>query len=121
MDDCNSRGAMNILPALDTDDLKVLVESVKLLYVVGDDPVSYTEESFKNLDFLITQSPTINNTTLSSDVVLSGACWAEKSGSFTNSTGNIQKIQQIIPVAGDAQDDVVIIQKIAEKLNKIVR
>ncbi|WP_321423401.1 molybdopterin-dependent oxidoreductase [uncultured Methanobacterium sp.] len=117
MDDCNSRGAMNIVPALDTDDLKVLVESVKLLYVVGDDPVSYTAESFKGLDFLITQSPTINNTTLLSDVVLPGACWAEKSGSFTNSTGNTQKIQQIVPVAGDAQDDVVIIQKIAEKLD----
>lgn len=117
MDNCNSRGAMNTLPALDSNDLKVLVESVKLLYVVGDDPVSYIEESFKNLDFLITQSPTINNTSLSSDIALPGAFWAEKSGSFTNSTGNTQKIQQIVPVAGEAQDDVVIIQKIAEKLD----
>lgn len=117
MNDCNSRGAMNVFPALDIDDLKVLVEHVKLLYVVGDDPVFYTAESFKSLDFLITQSPTKNNTTLLSDVVLPSASWAEKSGSFTNSTGNTQKIQQIVPVVGEAMDDVVIIQEIAEKLN----
>lgn len=117
MDDCNSKGAMNFLAALDADDLKVLVGRVNLLYVVGDDPVSYMEESFKNLDFLMTQTPTINNTALRSDIVLPGVLWAEKSGSFTNSTGNIQKFPQIVPVAGEAKDDVDIIQKIAEKLD----
>lgn len=117
MDDCNSRGAMNILPTLDTDDLKALIERVKLLYVVGDDPVSYTEESFKNLDFLITQATTINNTTLLSDIVLPSTFWAEKSGSFTNNTDNTQKFPQIVPAAGEALDDVTIIQKIVEKLN----
>ena len=117
MDDCNSRGAMKILPALDIDDLKALIERVKLLYVVGDDPASYLEESFKNLDFLITQTTSRNNTTSLSDIVFPGACWAEKSGSFTNNIGNIQKIQQVVPVAGEAQDDMDIIQKIAEKLN----
>lgn len=117
MDNCNSRGAMNILPALDADDLKVLVERVKLLYVVGDDPVSYLKKSFKNLDFLITQATTLNSTTLLSDIVLPGACWAEKNGSFTNSTDNTQKFSQIVPVAGEALDDVTIILKIAEKLN----
>jgi len=116
MDDCNSRGAMNTLPVLDKDDLKTLIEGVKLLYVVGDDPASYTEKSFKNLDFLITQTTTLNDTALVSDIVLPGAFWAEKSGSFTNCTGNIQKIPQVVPVAGKALDDVTIIQKIAEKL-----
>lgn len=117
MDDCNSRGAMKILPALDTDDLKALIDRVKLLYVVGDDPASYLKESLKNLDFLITQTTSMNKTTSLSDIILPSACWAEKSGSFTNSIDNIQKIQQIVPVAGEAMDDIVIIQKIAEKLN----
>lgn len=116
MDDCNSRGAMSTLPVLDKDDLKALIEGVNLLYVVGDNPASYTEESFKNLDFLITQTTTLNDTALVSDIVLPGACWAEKRGSFTNCTGNIQKIPQVVPVAGEALDDVTIIQKIAEKL-----
>ncbi|MCE7699444.1 MAG: molybdopterin-dependent oxidoreductase [Methanobacterium paludis] len=115
MNNCNSRGAMNILPALDENNLKAMIERVKLLYVVGDDPASYAEEALKNLDFLITQTTTINETTSLSNIALPSACWAEKSGSFTNTTGNTQKISQVVPIAGYALDDATIIRKIAEK------
>ncbi|NYB52102.1 MAG: molybdopterin-dependent oxidoreductase [Methanobacteriaceae archaeon] len=116
LEDCNGRGAMNILPALGEDDLKGMVEKVKLLYVLGDDPVSYMEDYLKNVDFIITQGYFVNETVLMSDLVLPGSCWAEKSGSFTNTTGEIQKFKKIVATPGNAMDDVKIIHKIADKL-----
>jgi formate dehydrogenase major subunit len=114
--DCNSRGAINILPVLTEDDLKDLMEKVKILYVIGDDPVSYMEESLKKLDFIISQGCLVNGTTLISDVVLPGSCWAEKTGSFTNTTGETQDISKLTEPPGHALDDQVIINKVAEKM-----
>ncbi|HNR26866.1 MAG TPA: molybdopterin-dependent oxidoreductase, partial [Methanobacteriaceae archaeon] len=114
--DCNSRGAMNILPVLSEDDLRDLMEKVKILYVIGDDLASYMEESLKKLDFIISQGCLVNETTLISDVVLPGSCWAEKTGSFTNTTGKMQNISKITEPPGDALDDQIIITKIAEKM-----
>ena len=114
--DCNSKGAMNILPILDKDDLMELMEKIKILYVLGEDPALYMEESLKNLDFIITQSCMVNETTLMSNVVLPGSCWAEKSGSFTNTTGDVQEISKILEAPGNARDDQAIIMEIAEKM-----
>ncbi|MGV8144843.1 MAG: molybdopterin oxidoreductase family protein [Methanothermobacter sp.] len=114
--DCNSRGAMSILPILNEDHLRNLMEKIKILYVVGDDPVSYMEESLKNLDFIITQGCLVNETTLMSNAVLPGSCWAEKTGSFTNTTGKTQKISKILETPGNARDDQTIILEIAEKM-----
>jgi len=114
--DCNSRGAMNYLPALDEDDLKELLEKVKLLYVMGDDPASHLAESMKNLEFIITQGPSVTETVLLSDVVLPGTCWAEKSGTFTSTTGTPQEISKILDAPGDAKDDVTIMIELAEKM-----
>ena len=113
---CNARGVMKILPPLDKDKVAELIENVKLLYVVGDNPASYVEESFKNLDFLITQNSSVNETTLLSDVVLPASCWAEKTGTFINTTGNIQKIPKAVSAPGGVLEDQIIIGKIAEKM-----
>lgn len=114
--DCNSRGAINVLPALNEADLGNLIDKIKLLYVVGDDPASYMGESLKNLDFIINQGCLVNETTLMSDVVLPGSCWAEKTGSFTNTTGDTQKIFKILEAPGNARDDQTILMEIAQKM-----
>jgi len=116
LEDCNSRGAMNILPSLSEDDLKKIAETVEVLYVLGDDPISYMEESLKNIDFIITQGCFVNETVLMSDLVLPGSCWAEKSGSFTSTTGKTQEFKKILEAPGNAMDDQVILMKIAEKI-----
>lgn len=116
MEQCNAMGVMKILPALDKDGITELISNVKLLYVVGDNPASYVNESLNNLDFLITQDSCENETTLLSDVVLPASCWAEKSGTFTSTTGNVQTISKIIPTPGSTLEDQVIICKIAEKM-----
>lgn len=114
--DCNSRGAVEVLPVLSVDDLHGLMERIKVLYAVGDDPASYMKESMKNLEFTISQGCLVNKTIPISDVVLPGSCWAEKTGSFTNTTGEIQEISKIVDAPGEALDDQIIIKKIAEKI-----
>lgn len=116
LEECNSRGAMNHLPALNKDELKEILEKVKLLYVVGDDPASYLGESMENLDFIITEGYSVTETVLMSDVVLPGSCWAEKSGSFTSTPGETQEILKIVEAPGDARDDVSIMMELAEKI-----
>lgn len=116
LEECNSRGAMNHLPALSTDDLKEIVGKVKLLYVLGDDPASDLTESMKNLDFIITEGYSVTETALMSDVVLPGSCWAEKSGSFTSTTGETQEISKIVETPGDARDDMNIMIELAERI-----
>lgn len=116
MEQCNTMGVMKILPALDKDEMTELISNVKLLYVVGDNPAFYVEESLNKLDFLITQNSCVNETTLLSDVVLPALCWAEKTGTFTNTTGKVQTISKIVPAPGSALEDQVILRKIAAKM-----
>jgi len=116
MEDCNTWGIMEILPALDKMGLENLINNVKLLYVVGANPASFAEESLKHIDFLITQSSHINETVLLSDVVLPASCWAEKTGTFINTTGVPQKISKTISTPDDVLEDEIIIKKIAEKM-----
>ena len=116
LEDCNTMGAMNFLPALGEDDLKALTEKVKILYVLGDNPASYMEEFLKNIDFIISQGCFVNETVLMADLVLPGSCWAEKTGSFTSTTGKTQEFKKIIEAPGSAMDDQNIIIEITEKL-----
>lgn len=113
---CNTRGAMRFLPALNQEEISRLINDVKFLYVVGDNPALFAEESFKNLDFLVTQSSSINETVLLSDLVFPASCWVEKTGTFTNTTGDMQKISKTISAPAEVLEDQRIISKIAEKI-----
>lgn len=116
MKDCNTKGASEILPALSKEELNDLINNVKLLYVVGANPACYAEDSLKKLEFLITQNSSINETVLMSDVGFPASCWAEKTGSFTNATGETQQFSKVISTKGSSMDDQEIIVKLAEKI-----
>lgn len=116
MENCNSQGAMNNFPSLTKENLKKIAAKAKILFVLGDDPASYMEESLKNVDFLISQGCFVNDTVLMADLVLPGSCWVEKSGSFTNTTGNRQEFKEIIQAPGNAMDDKIIIINIAKEI-----
>lgn len=115
--DCNSMGAMQSFPPLNDNELKSLIGNVKVLLVINDDPASYSEDAALNgLDYLITINSSLNDTTSISDVVLASPCWAEKSGSFTNTVGRIQEFTKIVPAPENTLPEIEIFQKIAEKL-----
>ncbi len=116
LNECNSLGAIEYLTPLDQNEVQDLIESVKLLYVIGGNPATYAEESLKKINFLITEGYELNQTVLMSNVALPSTCWAEADGSFKNTMGKLQKFAKVVEPPENSRDDETIIKEIAEKM-----
>ena len=90
--------------------------SLKALWIMGEDVVQTEPNSNKvrnaleKLDLLIVQELFLSATTDYADVVLPGASFFEKNGTFTNGERRIQKVQQVIPpLEGSKPDGQIVI------------
>ena len=128
-EDNNSVGAFDMFFSKDKQRLnfrKILdgisEGKVKALYVMGSDPVryfpdrKYVEETFAKLDFLVIQDIFLNQTAKLADVVLPGASFAEKDGTFTNCEGGVQKLKKAFDPLFDSKADWEIICDLADYL-----
>lgn len=86
----------------------------KALYILGEDPaqtdphVEHVRRALSALDFLVVQDIFPTETTRLADVVLPGASFAEKDGTFTNGERRVQRIRKAVePVAGLADWQVI--------------
>jgi NADH-quinone oxidoreductase subunit G len=95
---------------------------LKALYVVGSNPVArFDFDPFVlSKPFLVVQDMFLTETALIADVVLPAACAYEKSGTFTNTAGDMQLVQKAGDVAG-AKPDFEIIVEIAQRMGFDVR
>ncbi len=66
--------------------------------LVGD--AGFSTELLSKLDFLLTTYPLANPTADVADVVLPGACWAEKTGTMINVTGRLQRLNKVVDGPG---------------------
>lgn len=66
--------------------------------LIGD--AGFSTELLSKLDFLLTTYPLANPTADVADVVLPGACWAEKSGTMINVTGRLQRLNKVVDGPG---------------------
>ncbi|HTV07514.1 MAG TPA: molybdopterin-dependent oxidoreductase [Candidatus Aquilonibacter sp.] len=92
------------------------------LYVVGSNPVSrygVTPEALENT-FLIVQDLFLTETAAIADVVLPAATLYEKSGTVTNSYGDIQLVSKAADKAG-ARSDFELIVRLADKMGHPVK
>ncbi|HVP64062.1 MAG TPA: molybdopterin-dependent oxidoreductase, partial [candidate division Zixibacteria bacterium] len=90
---------------------------LQALYVVGSNPVSRYQvepEALSNT-FLVVQDMFLTETAALADVVLPTANAYEKSGTFTNTAGDLQLLKKAGDVAG-VKDDFEIIVRIAERM-----
>ena len=94
-------------------------KSIKGMFVMGEDivmsepNVARLEEGLNKIDFLVVPDPFFNETTRFADVVLPGACFAEKEGVFTNSERRVQRVRKAVEPPGDARADWQIMVDIA--------
>jgi NADH-quinone oxidoreductase subunit G len=131
LDKCNSRGAweMGVHPRLGPGYSPAVVRGIgagemmeaaasgrlEALYVIGEELVagSHDEkaaiEALTKLKFLIVQDIFLTDTAKLADVLLPGASYAEKEGTFTNQEGRVQSIKRLIPPPGQAKSDLEII------------
>ena len=122
----NTAGARTVLGSangnmvLEGDALWEKVANAKVVYLVSDCPERSLEdaerEALEKVDFLIVQDVLPSEVTQLADVVLPGTTFAEKDGTFTNSTGWVQRIRKTIDPPGEAQVDWEITQQLAKQL-----
>jgi predicted molibdopterin-dependent oxidoreductase YjgC len=99
--------------------IKKVGKSIKGLYVMGEDivisepNVSHLEEGLNNIDFLVVQDLFLNETARFADVILPGACFAEKEGVFTNSERRVQRVRKAVEPPGQARSDWEILVDVA--------
>ncbi|MCQ9207815.1 MAG: formate dehydrogenase subunit alpha [Omnitrophica bacterium] len=80
-------------------------------YVMGEDPVmsepnqSKVVKHLKQLDFLVCQEIFMSETAKLAHVILPGACYAEKDGTFTASERRVQRIRKAVKAPGVSRAD----------------
>ena len=96
--------------------------TLKGLYIFGENPAlsdpntTHSVKAFKNLEFLVVQDIFMTETAQLADVVLPGACFAEKDGTFTSSERRVQRVRKAINPPGQARSDLDIIDQLYKRV-----
>jgi formate dehydrogenase alpha subunit len=84
------------------------------LFILGEDPaqtdpdLNHVRKALEAVEFLVVQDIFHTETTQFADVILPGASFAEKDGSFTNGERRVQRVRKAIePLAGMAEWEVI--------------
>ncbi len=85
---------------------------LKAMIIVGENPVRSLPASsakvagaLEKLDLLVVQELFLTETAKRADVVLPACSYAEKTGTFTNSEGFVQKVRPALEPVGDSRPD----------------
>jgi formate dehydrogenase alpha subunit len=95
---------------------------LKALYIIGENPVlsepnsKHAVASLSNLEFLVVQDIFLTETARLAHVVLPGATFAEKDGTFTNTERRVQRVRKAIEPVGESRADWWITCQIAKRM-----
>lgn len=95
---------------------------VKAVYLVGENPVltdadsGHVEAALKEVEFMVVQDLFLTETAQYADVVLPGASFAEKEGTFTNTERRVQLLRKVIEPVGESRSDWEIICDVAKRM-----
>ncbi|MBA7624395.1 Formate dehydrogenase H [subsurface metagenome] len=96
--------------------------NVKALYIIGEDPmtsdpnITHVRQAIEKLEFLVVNEIYMSPTAEMADVVLPGASFAEKTGTFTNSERRVQLINKAIEPIGNSRPDWEIVCEVATRI-----
>jgi formate dehydrogenase major subunit len=97
-------------------------KTIRGLYIFGENPVlsdpdsNHLIQALKSLDFLVVQDIFLTETAQLAHVVLPGASFAEKEGTFTNTERRVQRVRQAIAPLGEAKPDWRIIAELSTRM-----
>jgi formate dehydrogenase alpha subunit len=95
---------------------------IKALFILGENPLlsdpnaGKVKEELKHLSLLVVQDIFLSETAELAHVVLPGASFAEKDGTFTNTERRIQRVRKGIEPVGNAKADWQIISDLSTRL-----
>jgi formate dehydrogenase major subunit len=95
---------------------------MKAFFIMGENPMisdpdlHHAEAALKKLDFLVVEDMFLTETAKLAHVVLPSSTWPEKVGTFTNTERRVQLLYKAVEAPGEAKDDWVIHQMLANKM-----
>jgi formate dehydrogenase major subunit len=95
---------------------------VRGMYIMGENPiisdpdVSHAEAWFRELEFLAVQDLFLTETARYADVVLPGASFAEKDGTYVNTERRIQLAKKAVDPPGQARGDLEIVIDLSNRI-----
>jgi len=95
---------------------------IKALYLIGENPAlsepdaGHAREALDKLEFFVVQDIFLTETAQLADVVLPGATFAEKDGTFTNTERRVQRVRKAIEPIGNSKPDWWITCQIAQRM-----
>ncbi|SDE74219.1 formate dehydrogenase alpha subunit [Sporomusa acidovorans] len=105
---------------------KAISGELKAMYIMGEDPVltdgdaNHVRKALNHLDFLVVQNLFLTETAKLADVVLPGASFAEKDGTFTNTERRIQRVRQAISPIGNSRADWRILTDLSSRMGYLM-
>ena len=100
----------------------MLTGKIKALYILGEDPVmsepnsNHIRQCLEKCEFVLLQEIFPSETAPYADVLLPGACYAEKTGTNTNTERRIQMVRKAVEPPGEAREDWEIIADLAKRV-----
>lgn len=85
--------------------------SIKSLFIMAENPMlsdpnlKHVQESLESLEFLVVQDIFMSETAKLAHVVLPGASFIEKDGTFTNTERRVQRVRKAIEPVGNSRED----------------
>jgi len=85
--------------------------SIKAIYVMGENPMLsdpdllHVAEALKKLELFVVQDIFLTETCEFADIILPGACFAEKEGTFTSTDRRVQRVRKAVNAPGSSLED----------------
>jgi formate dehydrogenase major subunit len=105
-----------------TEQINECGDIVKAMYILGLNPVvsypdsNHVKRQLQKLDFCVVQDIFFTETCTYADVILPGACFAEKDGTFTAGERRINRVRKAVNPPGKSKEDIHIISELAKKM-----
>jgi len=96
---------------------------LRALYIMGENPmlsdpdINHVRRALEKLELLVVQDIFLTETAQLADVVLPGASFAEKEGTFTNTDRTVLRVRKAIEPVGNSLADWRIICNLAQRLD----
>ncbi|TCS62522.1 formate dehydrogenase subunit alpha [Varunaivibrio sulfuroxidans] len=96
--------------------------TIKGMYIMGENPAmsdpdaAHARQGLAALEHLVVQDIFLTETAWLADVILPASSFFEKEGTFTNTNRQVQMAHPVVPMPGDARQDLWIVQQIARRI-----
>lgn len=113
--------SLSLKPGLKVTEVVRDDSPVRGLFIMGENPIisdpdiAHAEAWFHTIDFLAVQDLFLTETARYADVVLAGASFAEKTGTYVNTERRIQLSEQAVDPPGEARADWEILVELSNR------